>query len=126
MSKEKALEKMLEEMKQNHTSAEDKIHNWLCDQEDEKLFEGILQEGKSINASMKYCIQQAAKMKGTQSSLMVDDETVFSWVRDYFLSKETVIKAVPSAKVAVSQTVAKPKENKRKVKAADDMQLSLF
>lgn len=124
--KVQALEKMLEEMKHDHTSAEDKIHNWLCGQEDEKLFEGILQEGKSISASMKYCIQQAAKMKGKESSLMVDDETVFGWVKDYFLSKETVIKSVPSAKVAVSQTVTKPKENKRKVKAADDMQLSLF
>lgn len=45
--KEKALEKMLDEMNQAHTGAEDKIHNFLCDQTDDKLFEGILKEGKT-------------------------------------------------------------------------------
>lgn len=46
--KNKALEKMLEEMKQEHSDTEDCIHTWLCQQQDEKLFQGILKEDRTI------------------------------------------------------------------------------
>ena len=57
--KEKALAKLLEEMKEDHGPAEDAIHNWICDQEDEKLFKGVLADKKSIKEALKYCANQA-------------------------------------------------------------------
>lgn len=33
--KMKAMEKMLIEMNEKHSGAEDAIHNWLCDQEED-------------------------------------------------------------------------------------------
>ena len=36
-NKELALSKMLEEMNEKHSASEDKIHNWLCDQDDNVL-----------------------------------------------------------------------------------------
>ena len=46
--KQRALEKMNEEMNQKHSRSIDAIHNWLCDQEDDELFEKICQEGKTL------------------------------------------------------------------------------
>ena len=74
--KEKALAKLLGELKGDHGPAEDAIHNWICDQEDEKLFEGVLADKKSIKEALKYCANQAKSYK-SGSCAMVDDSTVF-------------------------------------------------
>lgn len=49
--KQRALEKMNEEMSKQHTFAVDAIHNWLCVQEDDELFEGICKEGNRTDKS---------------------------------------------------------------------------
>lgn len=127
--KVKALDKMLEEMNGEHTGAEDAIHNWLCDQNDEKLFEGILKKERSIKGALKYCISEASKQKSGNAA-MVDDQTVFSWVREYFISdKELEIVADVSAEVTTS--VSKPvkkvkKKSKSKNTISEGEQLSLL
>lgn len=135
--KQKALDKMLEEMNEKHTPTEDIIHNWICDQEDEELFKGILKEGKTINGAVKYCAAQAQKQK-TGNMAMIDDATVFSWIRKYFVSGKVKEEKV-DARVEVS---TEPKEDKitatnsrkrrpdprdKKQKSKDEeLQLSLF
>lgn len=105
-TKIKALEKMLKEMNEKHTSAEDVIHNWICDQDDEKLFEGVLKEGRTIKGAMQYCTSQAYKQKSSNAA-MVDDKTVFSWVNAYFVSdKEPEIDTTVSAKVTSVTSVS--------------------
>ncbi|HER5692253.1 TPA: hypothetical protein VK377_000629 [Streptococcus pyogenes] len=123
--KEKALSKMLDEMNKKHSAAEDAIHNWLSDQDDEELFKGILDDKKSIKDAMKYCINQAQKQK-TGNCSMVDDKTVFGWVRVYFTGKTKKIEPV-QATVTVSQENTKviPKKNK-KSKGVVEGQLDLF
>lgn len=97
--KQKALEKMLKEMNKNHSGAEDVIHNWLCDQDDEKLLEGILKEDRSIKGAMQYCVSQASKQQ-SDNAAMVDAQTVFLWVNTYFVSgKAPEIDRTVSAKV---------------------------
>ena len=110
-----ALAKMLKEMQENHSGAEDAIHNWLCDQDDETLLQGILKEGCTIKGAMQYCVSQAEKQK-TGNAAMVDDQTVFSWVKKYFTSDGKIKVENTSAVVTVD---AKPdtkvkKERKRK------------
>lgn len=130
--KEKALEKMLQEMNQSHSSAEDSIHNFLCEQDDEKLFEGILKEGKSIKQAMFYCIEQARKVEEGNAA-MVDDNTVFDWVKDYFLGNKTIINKTVQAEmkatsvhVPISAKSKPTKHIKKKETVIDDIQLSLF
>ena len=43
--KQQALDKMLKEMNQEHSPSEDRIHNWICEQDDDELFQGILKDG---------------------------------------------------------------------------------
>lgn len=125
--KEKALEKMLIEMNEKHSDEEDRIHNWLCDQDDPELFEGILKEGKTIKESFKYCIEQAKKMANGQRAIGVNADTVFSWVRDYFLNNETKVNVIQTTetKEKVTKPVA-PKKKKEKKEKVEDLQLSLF
>lgn len=128
-TKQKALEKMLDEMNGDHAGAEDAIHNWLCDQNDEQLFEGILKKGRSIKGAMKYCISEASTQKSGNAA-MVDDQTVFSWVREYFTAeKEPEIVADVAAEVTTS--ASKPvKKVKKKAKSQNPVsegeQLSLL
>ena len=123
--KEKALAKMLEEMKEDHGPAEDAIHNWICVQEDEKLFEGVLADKKSIKEALKYCASKAKSYK-SGSCAMVDDSTVFGWVYKYFTGKTKKLETV-QATVTVGQRPEKTKPKKvKKPKAVIDGQLDLF
>ncbi|MEO5289136.1 Cas9 inhibitor AcrIIA9 family protein [Limosilactobacillus allomucosae] len=94
---ENALNKMNEEMKTPHTPELDRIHNWLCEQLDmdqalmeTELADGILNESHSISGAMNFCYKKAQSEaeKGAQYA-MVSDNTVFGWIKEYFLTKET-------------------------------------
>jgi hypothetical protein len=125
-----AFAKMLKEMQEKHSGAEDAIHNWLCDQDDETLLQGILKEGHTIKGAMQYCVSQAEKQK-TGNAAMVDDQTVFSWVRKYFVSGDQIEAGnTPPAVAVVTKPAAKAKaESKRKEtpeKPKEQEQLSLL
>ena len=129
--KSQALAKMLDEMSKDHTPVEDYIHNWLCGQEDEELFAGVLKDGKSINGAVKYMANQARK--GISGNMAVtDDATGFGWVRDYFTGEdidevENLNFSVQSDVVVNPAQAPKPKYKKKKpIGGDDDGQLSLF
>lgn len=127
---------MLEEMNKKHSPGEDAIHNWLCDQDDVKLLEGILKDGKSIKGALEYCAGKAKEHK-TGNFAMVDDKTVFGWVKKYFTSSKTdkVDKVVAKVEVGPASSPAKPKEKAttkaivpkpKKEKGVVEGQLDLF
>ena len=126
-AKDKALDKMLDEMNKKHSGAEDVIHNWLCDQESEDLFEGILNKDKSIKGALKYCTDQASKQKEGNVA-MISDQTVFGWVYKYFTSKK-----LPKSNSNIQATVKvvsqspKKKSAKKQINNSDGVeQLSLL
>ena len=132
--KEKALAKLLEELNKPHDLALDRIHNWICDQEDEELFQGILKERYSLTCALKYAKEKARNF-AENGVACIDDETVFGWIRDYFISNSQVsnIKQVPVE--SVKKKAEKPKnppENKadavkiKKEKGAVEKQMSIF
>ena len=116
--KQKALAKMNEEMSQKHSPAVDVIHNWLCDQTDDGLFENICQDGKTIKAAFEYCVNNASKNKENNCA-MIADSVVFGWVVDYFKSDHKEIKSSVKAEVTTSndkKPVAKKQSPKIDVK----------
>lgn len=80
---EQAFQKMLKEMEKSNNQMEERVHNWLCKQEDSELFKGILQEGKSIKSAIEYCSTQAYRLQ-VGSCVFIEDETVYGWVVEYF------------------------------------------
>lgn len=116
--KMKAMEKMLIEMNVKHSGAEDAIHNWLCDQEDELLFEGILKVDRSIRGAVKYCTSQASKQKVGKVA-MIDNETVFGWVKKYFMTK-TAPKSSEKVTAEVVSSYSIPKMEREEKKTFDD------
>lgn len=112
--KMKAMEKMLIEMNEKHSGAEDAIHNWLCDQEDELLFEGILKVDRSIKGAIKYCTSQASKQKNGNVA-MIDNETVFGWVKKYFITKKVAKSSEKvTAEVISSESIPKMEKEEKK------------
>lgn len=133
--REKALVKMLKEMELKHTSAEESIHNWLSNQDDPELLEGILKEDRTINGALKYAIKQAEKQKDGNTAV-VDDQTVFGWVKKYYTAKEKQ-KTDDASKAVVSSSdksnLPKRKEKNavappesRKIKQLEGEQLNLL
>nr|DAP17298.1 MAG TPA: PcfK-like protein [Caudoviricetes sp.] len=109
--KEKALAKLLEELNQPHDLALDRIHNWICDQEDEELFQGILKERYSLKCALKYAKEKARKF-AENGVACIDDETVFGWIRDYFISNSKVsnIEQVPVESIKKEKPQNSPEE----------------
>lgn len=90
--KQRALEKMNEEMNQKHSRSIDSIHNWLCEQEDDELFEKICQEGKTLADAYRYCHNKSSEYRDGDCA-MVSNEIVFGWVVDYFKSELQEVKS---------------------------------
>ena len=90
--KQRALDKMNEEMNQKHLRSIDFIHNWLCEQEDDELFEKICQEGKTIADAYRYCHNKSSEYRDGDCA-MVSNEIVFGWVVDYFKSELQDVKS---------------------------------
>jgi len=112
--KQRALAKMNEEMSQKHSPAVNVIHNWLCDQTDDTLFENICQDGKTIKAAFKYCVKNAYKNKENNCA-MIADSVVFGWVVDYFNSDLKEVKSSVTASIITSND-KKPETNKESPK----------
>ena len=90
--KDKALAKMNEEMSEGHSRSIDAIHNWLCEQEDDELFEKICQEGKTIANAYRYCHNKSSEYRDGDCA-MISDNVVFGWVVDYFKSELQDVKS---------------------------------
>ena len=115
-----AIAKMLDEMSNASDSQLHTIHNWLCDQEDDnELMEGILKENRSIAGSMEYCAEKARKQAQSGARFaMVDDLTVFRWVREYFIVDETP-KEKRERELKSSQLEKKKKTSEKKEASLD-------
>ncbi|MFR3189701.1 MAG: hypothetical protein ACLTNP_06870 [Streptococcus salivarius] len=71
-----------DEMAEAHTPTEDAIHNWIVDhQEDDELIAGILTHLDQIKDAIAYCIRKVVNLSREGQGAMVDDATVFSWVK---------------------------------------------
>jgi phage protein len=103
-----------DEMAEAHTPTEDAIHNWIVDhQEDDELIAGILTHlDRTIKDAMAYCIRKASKSDYREGQgAMVDDDTVFSWVKEYFISDEVEIGSV-FGRMTTDKAGMKPKKAK--------------
>lgn len=134
-NKELALSKMLEEMNEGHSKAIDKIHNFLCEQEDDALFEGILKEDRSIKGSLMYAASLARNQRYGNCAV-IDETQVYGWVVEYFKSDKVPevanVNATITTQEYVAQTKQKPVEKKKEDKTAKHQpaqvegQLSMF
>lgn len=129
-----------DEMAEAHTPTEDAIHNWIVDhQEDDELIAGILKHlDCTIKDAMAYCIRKASKSEYREGQgAMVDDATVFSWVKEYFTAEKVDTKPVvgkmttgikQSTKQPTKKPTKKPKKKKptKKTPEKDEKQLDLF
>lgn len=116
--REDALAKMLTEMEKKHSPQEDLVHNWLCEQNDDLLFAGILHPEKSIAGAMKEC-QEKAKKQAANGVAMIQDATVWGWVYRYFTGQKW------KAEAKTSKEPAKPRK-KKPVESVGVEQMDLF
>lgn len=143
-----AEEKLLAEVSVPHDTTTDILHNWVCDQDNDAIYKGIVEQDKTIKDVIAYCGKKAKKAAESGASMaMVDEDTVFGWVSEYFsdptIEKEqvSVAKALESitssSKSAKKSTVIKNpnevKPDKTKVKKPEqtdqvvlDGQLDMF
>lgn len=105
-----------DEMAEAHTPTEDAIHNWIVDhQEDDELIAGILKHlDRTIKDAMGYCIRKASKSDYRNGQgAMVDDATVFSWVKEYFTAEKVKTKSVVGKMTTGSKKSTKNTQKKQ-------------
>jgi hypothetical protein len=115
--KQRALDKMLQEMNDEHSLSEDKIHNWLCNQNDEELLAGVLNKDKSIKESLQFCGSKAREL-AIRGVAMVDDSQVYEWVRYYFITPEINF---DKPKMSMDSSVKTKRKTKGKAKNKKQM-----
>lgn len=123
-----ALDKLLVEMTDNTSQSIERIHQWLCKQASQDLFKGILTEGKTMKGALTYCFDKAKETANNEQYAMVEDDTVFQWVSDYFihyvLPKETPKKKVVPLKKGKPTPTSQPV--KKEKGGAEQQELDLF
>ena len=119
----KALEKLNVELSIQHPKQYDAIHNFLSDQEDEALFEGILVEGKSLKHALQYVGGEIKKISSEQCA-MADNEDVFQMVVDYYKSSKTIVPEVASIELTKEQ-VQKKKDDSAKIAELESEKINL-
>lgn len=116
-----AHEKLLEEMSVDHSPEEDMIHNYLSEllDIDDELCAGVLKKNRTIKGSIQYAADKAYKRaqeaveKGKSvKSACVADNTVYEWVREYFIADKIETKASVNFKTASTGSASKPKKAK--------------
>ena len=125
-AQEQALEKMLKELETEHDNTVEYIYNWLCKQNDESLFQGILKEDRTIKGAVTYCMGKAKEQAENQTSAMVPDEVAFRWIKEYFmLEKLPEMKVIGKVMTTTKKQPAKKEEPKPQRKEVDE-QIKLF
>ena len=93
------LSKFDDEMSKSHTDTEDRIHNWLVDnQDDQELMEGLkkdLEPKRTIKGAMDYAIYKASQMivgpRYRAMGSMVDDSIAYTWFKEYLHYRNLVM-----------------------------------
>jgi hypothetical protein len=107
-TKELALERTAKEIGEEANTTERLIQGWLIKQTDENLFSGVLKEDRTIKGSVTFAMGKAQKGASNGKVAMVDSETVFGWIKEYFTADKIDI---PKTKGSVS--TGKPKDGKK-------------
>ena len=119
-----AEDKMLKEMSKEHSAYQDSFHTWLCTQmDDAELVLGILKEDITIAGAEEFVFEnarkQATRMNGGMGA-MVDDVTVYGWVRDYFTMEKLPQKEKPKERISPTSKEYLAKMRKRKIKDLEE------
>ena len=119
-----AEDKMLKEMSKEHSAYQDSFHTWLCTQmDDAELVLGILKEDRTIAGAEEFVFEnarkQATRMNGGMGA-MVDDVTVYGWVRDYFTMEKLPQKEKPKERISPTSKEYLAKMRKRKIKDLEE------
>ena len=105
-----------------------KTYQWLCKQTNQELFKGILTDGKTIKGALEYCSKKAQEHAKNEQFAMIEDDTVYQWIMDYFITYE-LPKKKPSKKAEKKRVnnVTKKETTTQKIeKGASEQQIDLF
>ena len=125
-TKELALERTAKEIGEEANTTERLIHGWLLKQTDEKLFLGVLKEDRTIKGSVTFAMGKAQKGAKNGKVAMVDSETVFEWIREYFTTEKLVMPRIQGQITAPKPKKKATDKNTKEEKKEAEGQFSLF
>ena len=134
-NKDTALEKIAVELGSDPDTTQRLIFGWIKKQTDNLLFTGILKSDRTVKDSVNYAMGKAKKLANQGNVAVVDDETVFSWIYEYFTADKVDVPKVNGTIGTSKKKTAKKtkpttdstaeKEESETVKGGDE-QVSLF
>lgn len=128
---EEANNKLLKEMESNSNPSIDNIHVYLNQNMDDHLASKVLNEEKTIQEAFKYVFSKAKEQANGSTSSMVPKETVYEWVKEFYLNDDIKVKKATkeAKKKAINKKVTSNVQQSKKsskVKDNEYEQISLF
>lgn len=122
-NKETALKKIAVELGKDPDSTERLIFGWLKRQNDDFLFTGALKGDRTLKQSVTFAQGKAQKLARQGNVAVVDDETVFSWIYEYFTAdKVDVPKVNGTVGTSKKKTAKKTKESISSITKKEDFE----
>lgn len=135
-TKDTALKRVASEIGNDPDSTERLIFGWLKRQNDDLLFTGALKDDRTLKQSVQFAMGKAKALAKQGTVAVVDDETVFSWIYEYFTADKIDLPKVngtiaTSKKKTMKKTKATSNSTTKKeavetVSEGEDEQVSLF
>ena len=128
---EEANNKLLKEMESNSNPSIDNIHVYLNQNMDGHLASKVLSEEKTIQEAFKYVFSKAKEQTKGSASAMVPKETVYEWVKEFYLNDDIKVKkAIKEVKKKATnkKVTSNVQQSKKSSKVKDNgyEQISLF
>lgn len=101
------------------------IYEWLRKKNEIAMYQNIIEHKHTLKQATQFCTVKAKAIAEKEQTLMVDDDTVFSWVEEYFMSIPNKIKNDEKKDIGTMK-VAPKKDKEDDKKRKGEEQLSLF
>lgn len=101
------------------------IYEWLRKKNEKAMYQNIIEHKHTLKQATQFCTVKAKAIAEKEQTLMVDDDTVFSWVEEYFMSIPNKIKNDEKKDIGTMK-VAPKKDKEDDKKRKGEEQLSLF
>lgn len=121
-NKDTAIDKLKIEIGKTPNTNARMILGWILKQTDNHLFTGILKSDRTMKGAITFASNKAKAQATNSQVAIVEDATVYAWIKEYFTSDKIEVPTPPKTKAKKSKKETPKKEQSK----GGEEQVSLF
>lgn len=125
-NRDTAINKLKVEIGKEPDTNQRMIFGWLLKQTDDLLFNGILKSDRTMKNAIQFAVGKAKEQAKNAQMAIVDDETVYSWIYEYFTAEKVTMPSVTGKMTTGKKKKKAEKQKEEEQKKGGEEQVSLF